>query len=179
MKCAATCACAEELAALHGERLTAIARRQGLDAEDARDAVQEAFSTFIDLSQAQDLCARAIEDGSAFLTAVVVNVARNMRRRHHRAKPHLGTEAIAEIAEVGDLSSSTVLETAEEREQLYGCLDTLDDVPRQVVALRIFEDLSGTEVAKRLELSPENVAVILHRAKRSLSLCIRQTQPSR
>lgn len=178
MKCAARCACAEELAAEHAERLTAIARQQGLVEEDARDAVQEAFSTFIDLSRARDLCALAIDDGSAYLTAVVINVARNMRRRHHRAKPHVGTEAIDDLASRTG-APEELLEAIEDREQIHGCLERLDEVPRQVVALRIFEDLSGTEVAKRLDLSPENVAVILHRAKRSLSACVRQTRPSR
>jgi RNA polymerase sigma-70 factor, ECF subfamily len=44
-----------ELARVHSRGLAAAARKEGLGAEDALDAVQEAFQTFLLLPQARSL----------------------------------------------------------------------------------------------------------------------------
>jgi RNA polymerase sigma-70 factor, ECF subfamily len=158
MKTAPECACAQR------GRLYAAARRQGLAPEDAKDAVQEALSSFVALSK--DRCGDL-----PFLTAMVINVARNMRRRHHRAKPH-ARGPVLEVLSDERPRADEALELVDRAQVVHRCLDRLEDVPRKIVALRIIEDVSGNEVAKLLDLSPSNVAVMLHRAKRSLSSCL-------
>ena len=57
------------------------------------------------------------------------------------------------------------------REELSACLRALDALPdrqREVVGLRAFEGLTTSEVAARLETSPGNVRVMLHRARQQL-----------
>jgi RNA polymerase sigma-70 factor, ECF subfamily len=158
------------LSSVHGARLSAIARAQGLDVEDARDAVQEALSAFVALAEARDLCAASV-DAAAFLTALTINVSRNMRRRHHRAKPHVRGAPLEALPDPGaDLDE--LVARAECGRALDRCLGSLDEVPRKIVSLRIIEEVSGIEVANELDLSPGHVAVLLHRAKRSLSACL-------
>ena len=55
---------------------------------------------------------------------------------------------------------------------MLGCVQQLGEVQRQVVTLRMLEELSGTEVARQLGLSPAHIAVVLHRAKEALRRCL-------
>ncbi|MBS2016487.1 MAG: sigma-70 family RNA polymerase sigma factor [Deltaproteobacteria bacterium] len=55
---------------------------------------------------------------------------------------------------------------------LGGCLESLNRVQRDVVTLRMLEELSGEEVAEQLALEPGHVAVLLYRAKKSLAPCL-------
>ena len=84
------CACSEadreafvgwvgRLVHAHRGRLLALARREGLGAEDAFDAVQEAFGTFLTMPAARDLV-EAAEDSRKLLMAITRNLARNRRR---------------------------------------------------------------------------------------------------
>ena len=71
----------------HRASLARIARPEGLAPEDAFDAVQEAFHTFLTLPQACSLVDEP--DQSRKLLAVLTrNVARNRRRLHAVARPH-------------------------------------------------------------------------------------------
>ena len=65
------------------------------------------------------------------------------------------------------------LERAEMAAQLDGCMAELGDVHRRVVTLRLLDELSGPEVAEALGLTPGNVAVLLHRAKKQLERCLK------
>jgi RNA polymerase sigma-70 factor (ECF subfamily) len=56
--------------------------------------------------------------------------------------------------------------------QLAGCLSELGDVHRQIVTLRVLEELSGEEAARALGLTPNHVAVLLHRARKQLERCM-------
>jgi len=168
-----------ELARAHTQKLAAIARREGLSTADALDAVQEAFYTVLELPQARALVDSA-DESRALLAAIVRNAARNMRRRHHRDRPHEAFDhdgadggALADAAP----SVEDALASLEEQAQLAGCLTRLDEMQRRVVTLRMLEELSGADVAAQLELSPGHVAVLLHRAKKDLLRCIRSVAP--
>jgi RNA polymerase sigma-70 factor (ECF subfamily) len=157
------------LARAHTERLAAIARREGLDTALALDAVQEAFHTFLELPHARQLV-DAPDESRALLATIVRNAARNLRRRHHHARPHV---ELAQDTLADDTPSvEAALAQAEEKAQLYTCLARLDEMQRRVVTLRMLEELSGTDVAARLGLAPGHVAVLLHRAKKDLLRCI-------
>src|SRR4029453_12848461 len=86
-----------DLARLHTRALSGVARAEGLSADDALDAVQEAFQTFLDLPEARTLVGDEL-DSRRLLSAGVRNVARNMRRRAFRRLPHDELASRPEIA---------------------------------------------------------------------------------
>ena len=159
-----------DLAASHARPLAAVARREGLTQDDALDAVQEAFHTFLTLPQARTLVDDA--DGSRRLLSVLVrNAARNMRRRHFRARPHDDLSDHEGLAEESPSVDET-LARAEDEVRLLGCVSKLTDLQRHVVTLRMLHELSGEATAARLGLTPGHVAVLLHRAKGALLQCV-------
>jgi len=159
-----------ELARVHSRGLAAAARKEGLGPADALDAVQEAFQTFLLLPQARSLVEEPRESAS-LLGVLVRNAARNMRRRHHRALPHEPLEDEPSLA-ADDVSVDEAIERAEEHVRLLGCVNRLAEMQRQVVRLRMLQELSGLETAKQLGLEPGRVAVLLHRAKKALLECL-------
>jgi len=158
------------LARDHSARLAGSARAEGLSADDALDAAQEAFHAFLLLPQARTLVADG--DARKLLLVLVRNVARNMRRRHHRAVRHEGLD------EIGDLSASEeppvdeLIARAEEHVRFLGCVDRLAELQRRVVTLRMLEQVSGQEAATALGMAPGRVAVLLHRARKALEACL-------
>jgi RNA polymerase sigma-70 factor (ECF subfamily) len=155
-----------ELARGHARRLVAIARGEGVAAGDALDVVQDAFHTLLarpDLRSQRDAAPRV-------LAAIVRNAARNWRRRHHRARPHVALDA-GPIA-TATPSPADAVEHARTTQQLAHCMTELADVQRSVVALRVLEEVSGDEAAAALGLTPGHVAVLLHRARKQLERCM-------
>ena len=168
----ASCCCADWVSTLargHAGRLAGIARREGVSAADALDVVQDSFQILIARPDAPTLRERP-EDAARVLSAIVRNAARNLRRRHQHAKPHLDVETTPLPAEAPapDEALVTALETA----QLEGCMAGLGDVHRHVVTLRVLEELSGAEAAAALGLTTGHVAVLLHRARKQLERCM-------
>jgi RNA polymerase sigma-70 factor, ECF subfamily len=117
--------------------------------------------------------ALAAEDAEArkLLGVLVRNVARNMRRRHHRAAPH---QALADVAELAadEPSVEELVRRAEEHVRLLGCVNRLAELERRVVRLRMLDQVSGLEAARELDIQPGRVAVLLHRAKKALLACL-------
>ncbi len=71
----------------HRASLARVARSEGLSPEDAFDAVQEAFHTFLTLPQARNLVDEP-DQSRKLLSVLTRNVARNRRRLHAVARPH-------------------------------------------------------------------------------------------
>ncbi|HEX3763144.1 MAG TPA: sigma-70 family RNA polymerase sigma factor [Kofleriaceae bacterium] len=168
----ARCCCSDWIAGLardHAGRLAAIARREGLTASDALDVVQDAFHTLLGRPDTAALRSRP-DDAARLLAAIVRNAARNQRRRHHRARPHV--ELDPEQLRAPGLRADDALEHVAAAVQLVGCMSQLGDVHRQIVTLRVLEELSGEEAAHALGLTPNHVAVLLHRARKQLERCM-------
>ena len=158
-----------ELARTHTRQLAGVARAEGLSAIDALDAVQEGLHTFLLLPQARTLV-DDVEDSAKLLGVVVRNVARNMRRRHHRSQPH---DDVANSGLANPVASvDEVIARAEDHVRLLGCMSRLAEVQKHVVTLRMLEEMSGEEVGRELGLTPSHVAVLLHRAKKELERCM-------
>jgi RNA polymerase sigma-70 factor (ECF subfamily) len=153
----------------HSERggLAGVARREGLTPEEAIDCVQDALITFLDLVQSGQIERDA--DPAPTLVTVVRNAARNQRRRHHRAKPHV--EIAGELADDGALQVE-LLTRAEDTVRLRACVAELCEIQRAVVTLRLLEERPGENVAELLGVSANHVAVLLHRAKAALRTCM-------
>jgi RNA polymerase sigma-70 factor (ECF subfamily) len=148
--------------------LLRVARREGLSADDAFDAVQEALQSFLTLPQARGL-AESDDDARKLLSALVRNVARNLRRRHRRSREHLPPPGAEPD---GAPSAEDLLSAAQERMLVLGCMHLLGRVQRAVVTLRLLEGMDGAGTARALRLTPGYVAVLLHRAKEELRECV-------
>jgi RNA polymerase sigma-70 factor (ECF subfamily) len=157
----------------HRASLARVARAEGLRPEDAFDAVQEAFHTFLTLPEAMALVDEP-EQSRKLLVVVTRNVARNRRRLHATARPH-GDAALDQLPADGPTVEDTVA-AAEQHVQLAGCLRTLAEVQRAVVTLRMLDEVPGEDVARELGITPGHVAVLLHRAKASLLECMLATR---
>ncbi len=158
------------LARTHARRLAFAAIQEGLTRVEAIDALQEAFVTLLSLPQGRELSLD--EEGAARLMAVLVrNAARNMRRRRHRALRHGSLDDAVELAD-DDPGADALIAAAEEHVALLGCVSQLAELQRHVVTLRLLEELEPHDVAGALGLTPNHVAVLLHRAKGALAECI-------
>jgi RNA polymerase sigma-70 factor (ECF subfamily) len=169
------CCCADWVASLardYADKLAGIARRQGVRGEDALDVVQDAFHTFLQRPESEHL--RDQPDVAARLLATIVrNAARNARRRHHRARPHVEVSEV-ELSSPG-ASAADTLDQAETTAQLVGCMARLGDIHRNVITLRVLEELSGEQAARALGVTPGHVAVLLHRARKQLEACLQSS----
>jgi RNA polymerase sigma-70 factor (ECF subfamily) len=169
-----SCCCGDWIALLardHAGKLAAIARREGVGAADALDVVQDAFHTLLQRPEAEALRSSS-DDAVRLLSVIVRNAARNLRRRHHHARPHVDVDDAGLVAH--DPSPDDALDRAAAATQLVGCMTQLGDVHRHVVTLRVLEELSGDEAAAALGLTPGHVAVLLHRARKQLERCMQQ-----
>jgi RNA polymerase sigma-70 factor, ECF subfamily len=154
----------------HAGRLAAIARREGVSASDALDVVQDAFYTLLKREDLRD----KPEDAARMLSTIVRNAARNARRRHHHAKPHVDVDETPLATEV---TPDRALDDALTAAQLEGCMAKLGEAHRHVVTLRVLEELSGDEAAAALGVTPGHVAVLLHRARKQLEACMAVKEP--
>jgi RNA polymerase sigma-70 factor, ECF subfamily len=149
--------------------LAAVARNEGLTAEDAVDCVQEGLCTLIDLVRAGQV--ESGRDPGPVLATIVRNAARNQRRRHFRARPHDEIDAL-QLAD-GDLAfPDELVERAVEQLRLRACVAELCEIQRAVVTLRILDERPGEDVAELLGITKNHAAVLLHRAKLSLRACM-------
>ena len=157
----------------HRARLVTIVRQEGLTADEALDCVQEAFQSFLMLPQARMLVEEP-DDSIKLLTVLARNIARNMRRRHHRSRPH-DRDAAATLADTSESPDALVVR-AETYITAVGCMATLSQMQKAVVELRLIDEVPGQDVAELLGTSTSNVAVLLHRAKAKLRSCIDDTE---
>lgn len=162
---------------LHERReLVSVARREGLAPEDAIDCVQEALCTLLPLLARDD----APPSLGAALSGIVRNLARNRRRRHDRARPHLPIEVMErDDAPVLDgPEAEALVARAETHVRVQACVAQLCDTQRAVVTLRLLEERDGEDVASALGLTRNHVDVLLHRAKHSLRACLVEEHPA-
>jgi len=152
--------------------LIGLARREGLGPEDALDVVHDACCTVLEMLA---LGETPTADGQAKLLAgVVVNTARNRRRRHHLARRHYELD-VREQAADGPTVEALVAH-AEDCVRLQACVNRLCDKQRTVVMMRLLEERRGEDVASALGLGRAYVDVLLHRAKASLVVCMRDSE---
>ena len=154
----------------HRARLIRVVRREGVRADDALDCVQEAFLSFFNLPQARHLVGIP-EDSVRLLIILARNIARNRRRRHDYARPHvIADEAMAGLADDA-ASADELIAVAEQRAMTLGCMVTLNEVQQAVVQLRVIDEVPGENIAHLVGTTASHVAVHLFRAKQKLRAC--------
>jgi RNA polymerase sigma-70 factor, ECF subfamily len=150
--------------------LAAVARSEGVTAEDAVDCVQAGLCTLLELAQRGSASLDG-DEAQAMLATIVRNVARNRRRRHDRARPHEDLDA-TERPDERHLAADDAIAQAEDHVRLRACVEELCAIQKAVVTLRLLEEQPGEDVAGALGISAGHVAVLLHRAKRELRACM-------
>lgn len=153
----------------YGGLVWSLARR--LAPDDPEDAAQEIF---IDLWRN----AGRFREGLGTETAFVSTVARRRlidRRRRADRTPRALTLDPAVVAEaIGD--PVVELSAAEDREQLRQCLAGLAARSRQAIELSVYEGLSQSRIAERLEAPLGTVKTLIRRALIQLRDCVRSAR---
>jgi len=163
---------ASGLAALvhaHRARLLAYARRRGLDADEALDAVQDSFITFLGLPEARAI-ARDELSSLKLLTVILRHNVQNHRRkrvRHGHAHELLGNESEG----VESPSSEHLIVFAEDLARVNGCMLRMARLEREVVMLSLLDEQPRERVGEVLGISAGYVRVLLHRARAHLRNC--------
>lgn len=163
----------EELVRTHAPKLLSTVRRLLESEEDAREAVQEAFSSAFRAIPRFEGNARL----STWLHRIAVNAAL-MKLRRQRRKPEVpidellptfhgdGHRATREFE--WDGSPALDLERREEQERVRAAIDRLPPTYRNVLLLRDIEELTTEEAAAALGVSENAVKIRLHRARQAL-----------
>ncbi len=163
-----------ELAEQHGQMVFATAYRILGNADEAEDALQEVFLKMLSCRSGPAQL-DAVRDWGAYLrvaasTAAVDLLRRKSRRR--REKAGLDSEPVGSIdddpARLADQRETVVL--------LRQALATLPARDAAVFTLRHFEDLSYRCIAQQMELTTDQVGVILHRSRKRLRDLLRPAQ---
>lgn len=153
----------------HRSRLLGYGRRRGLDAEEALDAVQDTFISFLRLPEARTI-ANVTEDSLKLLTVLLRhNVQNRRRKRSRRARAQLLLEA--EPAAQAAIPSDELIRQTEELVRVQGCILRMARLQRSVVMLSLLEERPREDVAKLLGISEGYVRVLLHRAREHIRDC--------
>lgn len=153
----------------HRRELLNQARRSGLGTDDALDAVQEAFVSFMQLPQARDI-AKEGDDSIKLLSVILrhsVNNGWRKRRRRAGVLQQLDFGRLEEAAE----TSQTLIERAEEVGRLRGCIRRMARLQRQVIRLSLLDEQAHELIAADLGITEGYVRVLLHRAREHLRQC--------
>lgn len=121
------------------------------DPEAAEEVAQESMTRAIEVIRAPG--------ATASLGAYVAGIARHVIADHFRARERAGSMSQAAFEAVRDdtVDPLTVLCSAEELAAVGGALASLGAADRELIALCYFDDLSPTEIAKRLDVPPERI----------------------
>jgi RNA polymerase sigma-70 factor (ECF subfamily) len=167
----------ETLVRSTSSRLLTVARRILGSDEDARDALQEAFTAAFRALPRFEGQARL----STWLHRIVVNTAlMKLRSRKRRPEEPIDTllpgykddgHAAIEPVEWSD-GADVALERAETRAFVRAQIDRLPDNYRTVLVLRDIEEMSTPEAAEALGISENAVKIRLHRARQALRALI-------
>src|SRR5262245_41505784 len=169
----------ERMVRAFGGRLLAVAQRILRNEEDARDAVQTAYlSAFRSIDRFEGGCRL-----STWLHRIVVNAAL-MKLRSRRRRPEESIEPLLptfqedghhlEQFSKADLPADAALERDETRAVVRACIAQLPDRYRSILVMRDIEDVSNTEVAEMLGVTPNAVKIRLHRARQALTTLLRR-----
>lgn len=157
----------------HREELLRYARRRGLAAEDALDAVQDTFVTFLGLPDAKRLAELASDDGGDVIRLLTVLLRNHVANRRRKRDRHADGLERLERERAGDLdeSSADLIARAEQFARVQGCILLMVRLQRAVIELALIDDESHEAIAARLGITVANARVLLHRARRHVQSC--------
>ena len=154
----------DEFVSLYWQRLFSYAYKTTRDPDLAADLVQETFLRVVQKVE------RYTEEGKfeAWLFRIMVNLVRDRARanaRRHVRSTVVDAEAGKEMTD--HLPAKATVDDAEhreEKEKLYGALEQLPELDRQVLLLRHYSSLSFKEIATIIDCPLGTVLARAHRA---------------
>lgn len=134
------------------------------DRQLAEDLTQETFVKAL----------LSLPDGHANIRAWLYKVARNLFINHFRSRA-----STVDIDAIGELPGSegeaeTILINKLRSRKLYEAILRLDRQKREVIILQYFSGFPLAQAAEMLNLSPANVRVLSHRAKKELKTMLEE-----
>lgn len=108
--------------------------------------------------------------GKGEFSVWLFTIAANTVRDYYRLQKHsaIPTAAAQELSAAREFDIDEKLAAQETKEQLLAALQQLSRREQNIIALKFWADLSNRKIAQMLELSENNVAVILFRALKRL-----------
>lgn len=153
------------------DRLSRYIRRLGIiSKEDREDVLQNIFIKAYKNIQ-------SFETSLSF-SAWIYRIAHNeavtfFRAKKVRPEGHLiddGEEVLLTIFEESDFVAD--LDKKIDAKYIGHCIEKLDDIYRNVIILRYFEDRDYREISDILKIPQGTVAILLHRAKKKLRILV-------
>lgn len=151
----------EEVIALYGRRLYAVAYGVLGNASEAEDVVQETFLK----GYARRWLIRSPEKFPAWLCSTARNRACDLLRKHRANDP---IEEIGEMADVGTPCPSANLDATERNGAVHRLLHTLPETHRIAVTLLFMDGMEYREIEETMGLSNGALRGILARAMKTL-----------
>ena len=157
-----------KLYGLYKDRLYRYALYRLGNPEDAEDAVQDLFSKLWKMRGTLGLVKNPLAFGITVIRNICLDKVRSkMASRTVTPAP----EVFESVPDHGnDLSRSLI--GKENLEKIRVCMARLPDKQREVLEMRIFEDMSFKEIASRTGMSEVNVRVKLSNARKNLKRMI-------
>ena len=159
----------------HLPMLLRAARASGLSADRAEDVVQETMLTFI--ARAHDFDGRACV--RTWMYGILLKKIAHAQAATRRAD---ATEQIDDVVEARFNTTGQWVrpprgpdaraDTERVRTWLAGCLEQLPERRRLAFVLKEVEELATDEICKILEVMPNNLGVLLFRARNGLRECL-------
>ena len=157
-------------------------RAAGLDGATAEDVAQSTFLTFFEKAATFEGRSRV----RTWLFGILYHKIQEARRTGRRETPTDEIEAIVDrrFDERGNWASppqdiEQVLEGAEVREAIDGCLEGVPTQQRMAFVLREVEGLVSEEICKILSVTRTNLGVLIFRARNRLRECLEARGMSR
>jgi RNA polymerase sigma-70 factor (sigma-E family) len=146
-------------------------------ADSTDDLLRTGFLVVWDLPTAEDLVqeclfqtakrwhrVRAMEHPTAYARQILVNLALDDAKRHHRRRSELDLRNRQAMEDRDDRAAASALGMVEVTSELSNALSALAPRQRAVLVLRYFDDLSETQVAEILGCSVGTVKSTTSRA---------------
>lgn len=136
--------------------------------EDAEDAVQDLFSRLWKMRGSLG----SVKNPLAFGITVIRNICLDKVRSKMASKIVTPTPEVFESVPDCDNDLSRSLIGKENLEKIRVCMARLPDKQREVLEMRVFEDMPFKEIASRTGMSEVNVRVKLSSARKNLKRMI-------
>ena len=136
--------------------------------DDAEDAVQDLFSKLWKLRNSLD----HVNNPLAFGLTAIRNICLDKVRKKSSEQSRRSESGILESQPDPSADLGRSLVGKENLEKIRSCMARLPDSQREILEMRVFEELSFKEIAHRMGMSEVNVRVKLSTARKNLKKMI-------
>jgi len=166
--------CFELLFETYRPQLEAFVLGLGSNTHEAEDIVQQAFLNAFKHLKSHGVPSKGPFDPKGWIYAVAKYAFLKSVRRSNHARRDLSIDSLTEehpVFEIVDectVPPDEAVRIAEFRRQLAELVSQLREPYREIIRLRVFNDLSTKEIAARLSMKPVTVRSYIHRGIKAL-----------